>query len=264
MITYLINLLIKIPYLIFRNFSFDDIIKGEKLFNNLTKLSEDLEFNKIKSESKIIDVHAAELFGLDIEKTQIFFGSIDEQTGKNNQAEQAFVAAISKFINAKNIFEFGTYMGRTTYNFAKISPHVKVTTIDLPKEYKSDTWPHLGNVFRGTKENEKITQVLTDSFKFNEIKYKNKMDFIWIDGDHSYEGVKNDTEKAFNMLKKNGIIMWHDYGPSNKNGLPKYIKNLSNKYPLFHIKKTSLLVYINGINAMKFKKYKMRRNPSDK
>ena len=31
MITYLINLLIKIPYLIFRNFSFDDIIKGEKV-----------------------------------------------------------------------------------------------------------------------------------------------------------------------------------------------------------------------------------------
>jgi len=36
-------------------------------------------------------------------------------------------------------------------------------------------------------------------------------DMIYIDGDHSYEGVKKDLEQAIKKVKKNGYIMGHDY-----------------------------------------------------
>ncbi len=36
-------------------------------------------------------------------------------------------------------------------------------------------------------------------------------DIIYIDGDHSYNGVKRDLEAAFNKINNNGYIMGHDY-----------------------------------------------------
>ena len=37
------------------------------------------------------------------------------------------------------------------------------------------------------------------------------LDFIYIDGDHSYEGVKIDLEQAVRFVKSNGIICGHDF-----------------------------------------------------
>jgi predicted O-methyltransferase YrrM len=39
-------------------------------------------------------------------------------------------------------------------------------------------------------------------------------DVIFIDGDHTYEGVKRDVELYFPLLKPNGIILFHDYLPA--------------------------------------------------
>ncbi len=35
-------------------------------------------------------------------------------------------------------------------------------------------------------------------------------DFAFIDGDHSYDGVKKDFDKVFPRMKKDGIISFHD------------------------------------------------------
>lgn len=41
------------------------------------------------------------------------------------------------------------------------------------------------------------------------------VDFVWIDGDHSYEQVKKDIMNAMNIIKDGGLIGGHDY----KNGV---------------------------------------------
>ena len=38
-----------------------------------------------------------------------------------------------------------------------------------------------------------------------------KIDFLWIDGDHSCKGVKRDIQDWIPLVKKNGIICFHDY-----------------------------------------------------
>ncbi len=38
-----------------------------------------------------------------------------------------------------------------------------------------------------------------------------KIDFLWIDGDHSYAGVKRDIEDWAPLVKKNAVICFHDY-----------------------------------------------------
>lgn len=60
-------------------------------------------------------------------------------------------------------------------------------------------------------------------------------DLIYVDADHSYQGVKNDIKAWWNKLKKGGIMAFHDYEMShygvkdavtefaNKNGLHIYL-----------------------------------------
>ena len=44
------------------------------------------------------------------------------------------------------------------------------------------------------------------------VKYPDKsFDLIYIDGDHSYEGVKKDAEVAKNKITDNGILIFNDY-----------------------------------------------------
>lgn len=46
--------------------------------------------------------------------------------------------------------------------------------------------------------------------------YKNgSLDFVYIDADHSYEGVKRDFEAWYKKVRKGGIISGHDYAPAN-------------------------------------------------
>jgi predicted O-methyltransferase YrrM len=41
---------------------------------------------------------------------------------------------------------------------------------------------------------------------------KEKFDYIYIDGDHTYEGVKKDLDQASRLLAKGGQIICDDYG----------------------------------------------------
>jgi len=51
------------------------------------------------------------------------------------------------------------------------------------------------------------------------------LDFLFIDGDYTYEGVKRDFEMYGPLVRKGGIIAFHDIVPSryeNVGGVPKF------------------------------------------
>ena len=41
-------------------------------------------------------------------------------------------------------------------------------------------------------------------------------DFIFIDGDHCADGVRQDTQLAQSLITDNGLICWHDANPKDK------------------------------------------------
>jgi hypothetical protein len=51
---------------------------------------------------------------------------------------------------------------------------------------------------------------------------KNKYEYIYIDGDHSYEGVKTDYKLFWPMLKKGGFMAFHDTDNSGVHGTNHY------------------------------------------
>lgn len=54
-------------------------------------------------------------------------------------------------------------------------------------------------------------------------------DLIYIDGDHSYEGVKKDLNIAINKVKKEGYIFGHDYNQTMFPGVVKAVNEFCNE-----------------------------------
>jgi hypothetical protein len=83
-----------------------------------------------------------------------------------------------------------------------------------------------------------------------------KIDVLFIDGDHSYEGVKKDFELYSTILSKNGIIMMHDTDENYLNNLiiSEDAKKHYNKFegPSKFLKELQLSPEWNLINLFNF------------
>lgn len=154
-----------------------------------------------------------------------------EEDGNIMDTELEIITKIVSKLNAKRIFEIGTFDGRTTINLAKNTPKdAEIFTLDLPPEQISFVKLNLyskpevnrddkryinkseiGLRYKQHSEQSKIIQLLGDSATFNFSTYYHSMDFIFVDGSHSQDYVKSDTEIVLKLAHKNSIIMWHDY-----------------------------------------------------
>lgn len=117
--------------------------------------------------------------------------------------------------NRKDVLEVGTYLGYTTENILR-NTECNVTTVDICKDImdstkfqtheildRSETGKMIGNW------GDRVEKILSMSDNYF-ASIDKKFDAIFIDGDHSYEQVKRDSENAFKCIKPNGIIIWHD------------------------------------------------------
>ena len=149
--------------------------------------------------------------------------------------------------------EIGTWIGESLVNISSIAKEcISISMSDKELQQQGSTKEGIAvqRMFSKNLSNVKHIKHNSQTFDFSTI---GKFDLIFIDGDHSYEGVKKDTENAFKVLKnENSIIVWHDYSNLTGNaikwrefsgildGCPK--ENLEN---LFHVSNTMCAIYIN-------------------
>ena len=183
--------------------------------------------------------------------------------GKTSDYEAWILSSLSKI--SKNIFEFGTCSGKTTTLMAlNSSDDSKIITLTLNLDQaknlsldKQDNKVSIRNIinesnynkfiFSGKEYEKKISVMFMDSRKLNADEYLNKFDLIFIDGGHTYSIIKNDSIKAFKMIKTGGIILWHDYvpGKTSDKDVVKYLNKISKDKKIFHIENTSLCYFNN-------------------
>lgn len=91
------------------------------------------------------------------------------------------------------------------------------------------------------------------TYDFNRL--NKKFDLIFIDGDHSYEGILNDTQNTFPLRKsEKSIIVWHDYGFDPEDVRYSTLKAILDGIPenkhtnLYHVSNTMCAVYIENLN----------------
>ena len=66
--------------------------------------------------------------------------------------------------------------------------------------------------------------------KIKAILRDNKVDFLFIDDDHSYEGIKKDFEMYSPLVRKGGIIAFHDIVPSGYPTVYKFWNEVKYEY----------------------------------
>lgn len=212
--------------------------------------SEESLLHDTLEKSHIREVYLTDIFP-HIDEISVPIGSINEESGHANHVDLLYVNAIARVLRAERIFEFGTYIGRTTFHLTFASPNARVFTLNLPPEKDSRIAPYLGSYFKGTDREARIELILTDSREFDASEYKQSMDMVFVDGDHNYEMIGNDTKKAFELLKPGGTIVWHDFAAKSP-GVLKFFEEFSASTPVFRIKNTCLVVYIDGVDVEKF------------
>ena len=178
--------------------------------------------------------------------------------------ETHFLATLIKAVDPKTIFEIGTYNGFTTLHLAVNSqPSCRIYTIDLPEDYDVRQASRFSyddllvvqlsqntvrnRFYKGHPLEGKIKELFGDSSTYDYAPYHGKIDVVFIDGNHSYEYVKKDTENAFKMLSEGGIIVWHDFDYIIHRDVFRYLRELAKDHSIFSVPNTRFAIYGKNI-----------------
>lgn len=144
------------------------------------------------------------------------------------RSEITSLANLIKELKPKTVLEIGTAEGGTLFLFSRLAaPGAKIISVDLPggkfgggyPEWKISlykSFPLPSQRLYLLREN---SHLISTQERIKEIIGTTPVDFLFIDGDHTYEGVKKDFEMYSPLVKDGGIIVFHDIAvhPPEKN-----------------------------------------------
>jgi cephalosporin hydroxylase len=119
----------------------------------------------------------------------------------------------------KSLLEIGTRNGGTFFMLCQLAdPHATVISLDLPGgRFGGGYGGFRIPVLRRMKQTEQQLHLLradshsaTTLDQVHKVLQGTRLDLLFIDADHSYEGVKLDFEMYSPLVKSGGIIAFHD------------------------------------------------------
>ena len=127
---------------------------------------------------------------------------------------------IKQDITLNNIIEIGSFQGESTTIFSENFKDSKIFAVDIWNNNYDDTEVLINSINPADVENNfdiitknytNIIKIKMSSESFSNIVADNSIDFVYIDGDHTYKGVTNDIIKWRSKIKPGGYIGGHDY-----------------------------------------------------
>jgi cephalosporin hydroxylase len=119
----------------------------------------------------------------------------------------------------RTVVEIGTAQGGTFYAWCKIAePGALIVSIDLPHGPFGGgyTIKDIKKFRKYKRKDQKLYFLREDSHQQKtkreliKILHGRKIDFLFIDGDHRYAGVRRDFQLYSPIVKENGLIVFHD------------------------------------------------------
>jgi len=138
-----------------------------------------------------------------------YFGSVGK-TGATEQDTADAIYTLVRMLDPKNAIEVGTYNAAASITIAQAladnGGHGQLHTVEIsPDNYrlaethiKEAGFGHLVQQYHGSSQDLSICHALPQS------------EFIFIDGDHTYDGAKKDFETYIKLLTDKGIMLFHD------------------------------------------------------
>lgn len=150
--------------------------------------------------------------------------------------------------------EIGTWRGESVANVASVAEHcfsVSLSAAEMRKLGLSESFVANHRAFSRALKN--VTYIEHDSHTYDFSSLQGKLDLVFIDGDHSYLGVKSDTATAFGLLRDpTSAIVWHDYGMGPETVRWTVLAGILDGCPaarrahLYHVSNTQCAVYLPG------------------
>jgi len=123
-------------------------------------------------------------------------------------------------LQPKTVVEIGTAHGGTLFLWCRLAhPEATIVSIDLPGGIHGGGYPYWKSfiyrkfpvaaqklhLLRGDSHQPEMLAQLKNKLSAN-----GKIDFLFIDGDHTYAGVKSDFEMYAGLVRPGGLIVFHD------------------------------------------------------
>ena len=173
--------------------------------------------------------------------------------GSSSVTDYALLVGLARIFEKCRYLEIGTWRGESIACVSQVAE--ECTSISLSEKQMKDRG-FSGEVIKNSRFFSKnlpnINHIGADSqtFDFSSL---GKFDLIFVDGDHSYESIKKDTENIFPLLKdEKSIIVWHDYLWNNGKIRWETLRAIldgskeGNRSHIYHISNTKSAVFING------------------
>jgi predicted O-methyltransferase YrrM len=155
-----------------------------------------------------------------------------------NRQETAILVALVNSVKPKVMIEFGCNVGITAKRVLENVPTLeRYVGIDVPSDHKPVLACQLSEVpdYPGCHaalderffllKRERL--LMTDDLE--------PCDVAFIDGDHSAEMVKRDSYLACALLRKGGVVVWHDAGNESVEVTPVLERLLGFGWPIQHV-----------------------------
>lgn len=157
----------------------------------------------------------------------------------NDQA--ALIYLLNKF-KITSVCEIGTWEGYTSL-LIWLHPQInKQKAIDICANFNGGGNLYHKNLDKYGRYFKDITPVKLEKADTTRyiIQEEDTYDMVFIDGNHSYDFIKNDTALALKMQPK--IISYHDYNNGNP-GVDKFLNEWSNKVDLVLIENSAIIYF---------------------
>jgi predicted O-methyltransferase YrrM len=204
-----------------------------------------LEISKYKLRKHFRETAIADI--IQTTKSYVGYGHYNRISMSQKNEEITGLANLVKGLSPEVILEIGTRKGGTLYTWSRFTNAKHIISIDLfggihgggyhPKKQK------FYRAFTSDSPHRKVSLIQNDSHaeetKNELIKILNgqSIDFLFIDGDHTYSGVKKDFTMYSSLVRKGGLIAFHDilentqhHEDSSTIEVPKFWNEIRTRY----------------------------------
>lgn len=129
------------------------------------------------------------------------------------------LASLVRDLKPKGAMEIGTHNGGTLYTLCRLAdPAAIIISLDLPRgRFGGGYHPLKIPIYRrfaGPRQRLHLVRDDSHSDKTREhirgLLNGQQLDYLFIDGDHTYEGVKQDFEMYSPFVRRGGVVAFHD------------------------------------------------------